>query len=264
MGDVAGTTLNWEAHRFFASRVEGPPGDARAVLEGEEAHHAARVLRLRPRDPVVILDGTGCEYAGELLSVDARLPRCEVACRAARPSPGEPAIRIELLQALPKGDKMEYVVEKGTEAGISRFVPVLTERTIPRLEAAGLERRLARWRRIASEAAKQCRRGRRPEVAAPAGVAAAVNALRERGAPVLLLWERAERSLKAALRSWPLPGARELGLVVGPEGGFGDEEAGELASLGAVPVKLGERILRTESAGPIAAAIVLYELESGA
>jgi len=176
-GDVAGAGGNWEAPRFFVERVEGLPGMGRAVLESEEAHHAARVLRLRPGDPVVLLDDTGREYAGEVLSIDYRTLRCDVVCRAARPSPGEPAVWIDLLQALPKGDKMDYVVEKGTEAGVCRFVTVWTERTILRPDAGSLERRLARWRRIAAEAAKQCRRGRRPAVAAPAGVAAAVQAL---------------------------------------------------------------------------------------
>lgn len=258
--DVAGKGLSWEAPRFFAARIEGSPPAGRALLEGEEAHHAARVLRLRPGDPVVLLDDSGYEYAGELLTLDSRAPRCEVTCRAARLSPGEPATRIHLLQGLPKGDKVEYVVEKGTEAGISRFALVRTGRSIPRFDGDAIRRRLERWRRIAAEAAKQCRRGRRPEVVADGEVTAAVEALRARGVPVLLLWEQAERSLKACLRSW---GKRpeEVGIVVGPEGGFGPDEAQALTALGAEAVSLGKRILRTESAGPIAAALVLYELE---
>lgn len=257
---MAGEGVDWTAPRFFVDRVEGLPGQGRASLEGEEAHHAARVLRLRPGDPVVLLDGTGYEHAGRVTAVDGKALRCEVACLEVRLCPAEPELAITLLQGLPKGDKMDFVVEKGTEAGISRFVPVRTARSIPRLEKGKEARRLDRWRRIAAEAAKQCRRGRRPEVGSFADVGDAVEALRARGIPVLLLWERAQQSLKPLLRTWRDRPA-ELGLVVGPEGGFSAGEAEALTALGATAVTLGERILRTESAGTIAAAILLYELE---
>lgn len=275
------------SRRFFVDpgmiRREGE--DFVALLEGEEAHHAVRVLRLGPGDQVVLLDDSRTEYHGriEAIAMEGKAPRVTVRGFSIRVATGEPQTVLTLVQALPKGDKMDEIVQKGTEVGISRFVPAISRRVIVDYAKGKAERRRERWRRIAYEAAKQARRGIRPEVAPIAPLADAVRSCAAMG-PVLILWEGASRPIKAELQrvGAEMAGLRadrddrgaftsrmDLGekerpaltLVVGPEGGFAEEEAREMERLGGRLVSLGPRILRTETAGPVAATMVLYELE---
>ena len=179
-----------------------------------------------------------------------------------QPAAGEPSVRLTLVQALPKGDKMEQIVQKGTETGVSLFVPVRSERVVVEYTGQKAESRLDRWQRIAHEAAKQARRGRRPRIAAIASLAEAVRT-RAREESTLVLWEGASLPIKEVLREIARAGGeRAVTLVVGPEGGFSEAEARAMEAAGGRLVSLGPRILRTETAGPVAAALALYELET--
>lgn len=253
------------APRFFvADRVE--PGATAVRVTGDEAHHGLRVLRLGIGQAVVVLDGSGMEYRGTIETVrGGGAPEFAVRVVAALSSPAEPDLFVHLVQGIPKGDKLEYVLQKGTEVGVSAFWPVWTERVLVLFGGDKAEARRARWQRIAAEAAKQSRRAILPAVSAPAGLFDVARELREGGVELLVLWERATTPLREALRSLGRRGARDarpaVALVVGPEGGLTPQEVEGLEALGARCATLGPRILRSETAGPVAAALVLYEFE---
>jgi 16S rRNA (uracil1498-N3)-methyltransferase len=171
----------------------------------------------------------------------------------------EPGLILTLYQALVPRDRFETVLQKGTEVGVSRFVPVWCERSIVPGGDKIDDGRLERWRRIVTEAAEQCERGIVPEVARPLRFPEAL-AESVRTGPTLLAWEReTERSIRDGLQAALTGGGRSLSLIVGPEGGFTSTEIAIARDAEALTVSLGPRILRTETAGPILAALALYE-----
>ena len=225
------------------------------ALPPELARRLAKVLRLQRGDRVVLADGSGRDYEVELKEISARAASAFVV--GERPSPPEPSVELVLYQSLVRPQRFELVLEKGTEIGVSRFVPLLSGRAQVRT-AAGSQR-TQRWRRIVSEAAEQCGRGRVPAVDPPAPFEEAVSAS---GGPGLRLipWEgersQGMRSYLRALEEQPA----SVSLIIGPEGGFAEEEVGLARGAGCVPVSLGPRILRSETAGIVAAALVMHEL----
>jgi 16S rRNA (uracil1498-N3)-methyltransferase len=237
------------------------------VLTGAQAHQISRVLRLRAGQRLVLLDGRGREFL--VLLDEVRSSSVSGLVEAVLVSRPEPGLQITLYQALVPRDRFETVLQKGTEVGIVRFVPTWCERSIVPGGDAVDEKRLERWRRIVTEAAEQCERGVAPEIARPLRYADALAEATTTG-PVLLAWEReATRSVRDGLtealsrpeRADSAAGAgrrQSLALVVGPEGGFTDAEIALAISLGALTVTLGPRILRTETAGPVLAALALY------
>ncbi len=235
-------------HRFLVP-PEAVQGD-RVVLPPEEARHAATVLRLRPGERVVVFDGRGEEREVELTTVSPRA----VAGRVVATRHGvRPSVQLTLVQGVPKGIKMDVIVRMGTEIGVERFVPVLTRRAVARPAAARVER----WRRIAAAAAKQSGRSAVPRVDAPRSVLEVWPELRD--SLVLVPWEgERSRSIGAILRAHS--GASAVAICIGPEGGWTEEEVRDAVAHGAHPVTLGPLILRTETAGLVAAAMTFYEL----
>lgn len=207
-----------------------------------------------------MLDDSGWEYVAELRSVQpAQVAGILVErCRSA----AEPRLHVRLYQGLLKGEKMDWVLQKGTEVGVSGFVPLVTERTVPRLEADAAGHRLARWRAIVREAAEQSRRGKLPLLEAPIPFA---DACAQKAGPAYLLWEEEEvvglRQALTSLDAGSPAGSGSVSLFVGPEGGFTREEAVLASRHGVQPVSLGRRVLRAETAGVIAAALVLYHFQ---
>lgn len=211
------------------------------------------------------MDGAGAERRGLIITaggdeVLVMLAEGSDVCR-------EPSVFITILQGLPKGDKMDEVVRKNTEIGVSRFVPVVTERTVARPDPSGAARRVERWRRIAREASKQSGRQRVPEVLDIMGFQEALEQVASGNGPdastsddrlIIMPWElERSRSIREVLRD--RPGARNILVFVGPEGGFSREEVGRAVACGAITCGLGPRILRTETAGLVVASIILYE-----
>ena len=225
------------------------------ALPPELARRLAKVLRLQRGDRVVLADGSGRDYEVELKELSARAASAFVV--EERPSPLEPSVELVLYQSLVRPQRFELVLEKGTEIGVSRFVPLLSGRAQVRTEAGS--QRTQRWRRIVSEAAEQCGRGRVPAVDPPAPFEEVVSAS---GGPGLRIipWE-SERSqgLRSYLRALEEQPA-SVSLIIGPEGGFAEEEVELARGAGCVPVSLGPRILRSETAGIVAAALVMHEL----
>lgn len=227
----------------------------RVRITGAAARHLTRVLRLGPEALVIVLDGAGGAYRAHVEGkgrdgLTAVIEK-EVAV------PGEPDIQITLVQGLPKADKMNFVVQKATEVGVRRIIPLVADRTVVRLDGERAEKKRERWRRIATSAAAQAFRSRVPEI----GPVMRLGAVLEAAAPGALLlfpWEEEKQAaLKTVLRAGPA--APEVYIFIGPEGGFTEAEAELALAHGAHRVTLGPRLLRTETAGPVVAAIVLYE-----
>lgn len=246
-------------HRFFvtddpAGVPELAAGDAVDLLE-TDAQHVARVLRLRAGERIVLCDGRGSDYEAVLVAVHPSRTVAHVVQR--RPSRGEPPLTVTLLQGVPKGEKMDLIVQKAVEVGVGRIVPVFTSRTVVEWDAAKAQARRRRWQRIAYEAAKQCGRGRVPVVECPVSWEELWRTEHESLGRVLLPWEEETSvGLRAVARALS-PGP--VAIAIGPEGGFDPAEVEMARARGAQPVTLGPRVLRTETAGLVAASILLYE-----
>lgn len=235
--------------RRFHARL-APDDGGRVTFDAAEAHHLARVLRLGAGDTVRALDGRGHELTVRLTDVGARGAAGIVIERVARAT--ESPLDLALVQGIVKGDKLEAVIRMATELGVTRVAPVVTERTIARAEPARWAHRLERWRRVAREAAKQCGRAVVPEIDAPRALGEWIDAPREPGL-LVCLWERGATALDAALPAEPV---HRASVVVGPEGGLSEEEVERLAAAGAVVAGLGPRVLRADTAGPVAVALL--------
>jgi len=240
-------------------RVFVPPGRWRgreeAWITGDDARHLTRVLRLAAGSELLLLDGSGRAYAAEIREVDRDGVRAVITGPAELPA--DPGLRVTLVPSLAKGDRMEDLVQKATEVGVAAIVPVISERTVVRLTPEKAGRRVERWRRIATEAAEQCRRPLVPDVHGVCRFEDALKRLPAGGAAFFLWEEERGTGLKQALRS--RAPVREVFLFTGPEGGFTPEEAAAATARGAVSVSLGPRLLRTDTAGVVAVALVLYE-----
>ncbi|HMD01396.1 MAG TPA: 16S rRNA (uracil(1498)-N(3))-methyltransferase [Candidatus Baltobacteraceae bacterium] len=221
-------------------------------MAGTDARKLSVVLRKRVGEAVEVCDSAGSAFAGTLVALDAaratvRLDEVVAAARGV-------GLEITLAQAVPKGTKMDFVVEKATELGVRRIVPVVTERTLGAAERAG---KTERWRRLARSAAAQCGRRDVPGVDAPIAWEA-LGAYAREAELALLPWElAAPLPLRDALPGL-LSGIRRVLVAIGPEGGFSHDEVDEARSWGARPISFGTRILRTETAGLVACSVLLY------
>ncbi len=235
---------------MFRVRLDvGVPAPPRVRVEGPALHHL-RVARVEPGETVEVFDGRGRAWAARLESVDDG-GAVLVLGEERRGATGRPVL---LIQGLPKGDKLDLVLQKATELGVSAVWPVLTERSVARPKPEALGTRHARWQRIVDEAARQSGRAEVPEVAPLRLLEEAARAV---GSGVrLLVLDEEERSERLGTAA----GDGGVALVVGPEGGLAREEVRVLRELGGVPVSLGPLVLRTETAG-LAALAVLRHLD---
>ncbi|MGH2449119.1 MAG: RsmE family RNA methyltransferase [Chloroflexota bacterium] len=243
---MAGRRHPGVTHRFFL-----PPGSLAndvVTFPDSVAHQIQRVLRLGPGDRVVALDGSGSEAVVRLLAG----PDAAGVVEERRANLAEPTIELALFLGLTKASKLELVVQKGTEIGVSRFVPMLTERSV-RTDLS--DAKIRRLDTIAIEAAEQSERGKVPVVEPLTDFNGAVSMAREHQA--VMLWEE-EQAIQ--LGQVPLAAAGPVGLLVGPEGGFTADEAEMGVRAGLSIASLGKRILRAETAAIVAAALVLARL----
>lgn len=239
--------------RFFIEK-EDIRGDVLFVRE--DAHHILHVLRLGAGDPVTLCDGEGKDYLCRIEAaaedgVRCRLQSIQTAC-------GEPRVQITLFQGLTKGDKMEWIIEKGVEAGICSFVPLELSRCVSRPDDKKITGKLARWNKISRAAAKQCQRGRIPQVEKPLRLEEAIRRFASFDLVLVCYEEQKDNSLRNILQTLPAP-PEKVAVLIGPEGGLEGIEVEKCIEAGARIVGLGPRILRTETAGMITAALVLYE-----
>ncbi len=244
-------------HRFF---VEDTSCQTDLVVDiSTLSHQLLRVLRLRVGDEIILLDNQGFEYRTtiERLETSAATGRIleQTACA------GEPSIALTLFQCALKGDRMEWVLQKGTELGVSAFVPVISERTVVR-PASAIERKYERWHSIVREAAEQCGRGKLPLLLPPLSWQQAVQQANE--SVRLVPWEEAANtaSFTAIVKdSFGIGQAvRNVSLLIGPEGGISAEEVASAQEFGWRTVTLGPRILRAETAAIVSITALMLTL----
>ncbi|HET8899787.1 MAG TPA: 16S rRNA (uracil(1498)-N(3))-methyltransferase [Rhodanobacteraceae bacterium] len=229
---------------------------AEVELPADAAVHAINVLRLAVGDAITLFNGDGTEYEATLLTATKKQAVAQI--DQAHENAAESPQQVCLAQALARGDKMDWIIQKATELGVTRVQPLVTERSEVRLDGARAEKRLAHWQMVAVAASEQCGRARVPQILAAQPLAPWCAALADDGAMRLALLPGATHRL----RDLALPPAGAV-LVVGPEGGFGARDQGVLKDAGFVPLGLGPRVLRTETAG-LAALAALQALHGDA
>lgn len=237
--------------RFFISpdQISGPA----ITITGEDVRHIATVLRMKTGDELLLCDGEGTEYAVKIKHVERSGIATEITGRSKREirSP-----RITLGQGLPKSDKMDFIVQKATELGISGIVPLVTERTVVKVRDG--EKRTVRWQKIAREAAMQSSRPDIPKVEAIRRLSDFLRTLNsEPGTLLLLPWEEGTVPIKNVLRQ--NSSVKNVIVLIGPEGGFSKAEADAARTRGFHPVSLGPNILRTETAALAVLSMIGYE-----
>jgi 16S rRNA (uracil1498-N3)-methyltransferase len=242
--------------RFFVPR--SLDNQHEITMSGSEAHHMWHVLRLRSGDRVTIFDGVGNECDGEIIGQNRQTVTVRI-LESRRPR-HEPSLPLIMGQSLVKGDKMDFIIQKATEMGVSSVIPFVSLRSVSRLEGPRMEKRLIRWRRIAVESSKQCGR------MIPMDVEQVMSFHEILGwsgghAVRIILWEGAQNRLKSLLRGTGVRNIRAHGVVflVGPEGGFSEAEVKQAEKAHFTPASLGARILRAEAAGLSLISILQYE-----
>jgi 16S rRNA (uracil1498-N3)-methyltransferase len=245
-----------QRRRFYAAPDE--IGATCINLSRDESHHLARVLRLRDGDEAFAFDGCGREYRCRVSRVDAQAARLEIieALAGAVESP----LDLTLAQALAKGEKFDFIVQKAAELGVRRIIPLVTEHGDVRLNDERAEKRAERWRRIALEALKQSGGRRLVTIQAPATPSDFITPTKAQSpSPVLLVFsERGGSAVNQALAE--VSCTQPVIACVGPEGGWSDDELEMMASHGARFVTLGPRILRTETAAIVAVTLIQHRL----
>ncbi len=254
--------------RFFVSPDTVANGETVMLTEAEVMHQMSRVLRLQPGDHVLLLDGQGLAYPVELTQVGRNQINGRIL--AVSPASGEPVrYALTLYVSLLRAERFEWVLQKGTELGVTQFVPVVWSRT----QATGKTHKYPRWHKIIREAAEQSCRGKLPILAEPMDVAIAYQ--QAQPSPLsLLLWEHPTAqgqptpTMREIIRqhiACPAPPASPdpipMAIFSGPEGGITDNELTTAKEHGIIPVSLGPRILRAETAPIAATAAIIYELE---
>lgn len=214
----------------------------RIELPDELAHHAVRVLRLRDGSPIVLFDGNGGQFPATL-QIEGR--RAWAITEDRQPVECELPVRVEIAQGIASGDKMDWIIEKAVEMGAARVTPIAARRSVIQLTGERREKRLRHWQRIAVAASEQCGRNRIMEVAPPQPLAEWLAGTAASGVLRLACHPGADVSLEDAVAAHAGP----LALMVGPEGGWADEELDLMRQSGVSAVRFGKRVLRTETAG---------------
>jgi len=233
--------------RFFTNEID----ENNITLTGSDAVHVGRSLRMKPGEPLTVCCG-GIDYNCEISEITSDTVYLDlkekVMCAA------EPNINVTLFQAVPKLDKLEYIIQKSVELGVSRIVPVLTRRCVSRPDERDFAKKLVRLNKIAAEAAKQSGRGIIPEVTPIVSYKKALEMMQELDRTLLLYEEEGGSSFSGT----DFSGVKNVGLVIGSEGGFDKEEADACVDIGADRIWLGKRILRCETAPITALSILMF------
>lgn len=237
--------------KFFIPR-ENISGE-KLIINSEDVNHISKVLRLGIGDKITCCDGMGNDYEAEICAVDKREIECLIL--SSKKAETESELFVTLIQGIPKGSKMDYIIQKTTELGIKRIIPCEMARCVAKIDG---DKKIERWQKIAVEAAKQSGRGIVPEVTSPVTFSEAIKILKEADicfAP----YECEEKSyLKPLLKSAGNP--KSVTFIIGSEGGFDLTEVEKLTNEKIPTVSLGKRILRTETAGEAVLSMVMYEI----
>lgn len=240
--------------RFFVKRDR--INKDKAILEESEARHVGKVLRLGVGDNLYLLDERGWEYKAVITSKNSKTVEVEMLEKT--PPQKESSLTIILGQALPKAQKMDYVVQKATELGVSAIIPFFSARSVPLLDDERSRKKLDRWQRVALEATKQCARVVVPQIKTAVSLEDILGKWDDNSLKIMLWEDEKNTTLKDVLRK--NKSFQKVIALVGPEGGFTPDEVSMAKHAGFKTVSLGKYILRTETAGPCLLGILHYEL----
>lgn len=241
--------------KFFTARENISESDI--IIDSEDAKHIKKVLRLNVGDVITVCDGRGIDYEAEIAVIEQNRIICKIL--SSHVCNTEPEVKVTLYQGLPKASKMDYIIQKTTELGITRIVPAKLSRCVVKLENAAAEsKKTDRWQKIAYEAAKQSGRGVIPEVSLPLTIDQIIEEVKDSELCFVPYECEQETRLRDIIST--SAGAKSVSFIIGPEGGFDVTEIEKLRAAGIKTITLGRRILRTETAGEAVLAMLMYGL----
>lgn len=237
--------------------------NSKIEIIGEDVNHIKNVLRLQAGEKIKICDKTNkINYISEIIEITSKSVKCNIVELA--PNEAEGNVILHIFQGLPKADKMELIIQKGTELGASEFIPVSFKRSVVKLSGKDEVKKIDRWNKIAEVAAKQCGRDLVPKVRNVENIKNVCNQIKDYDI-VLLAYELEDKNyIKNELQKLKSQkGNYKIAVIIGPEGGIEQEEVNILTGNGAKVISLGKRILRTETVALQVSSIIMYELENG-
>lgn len=245
-------------HRFFVSSGQIDNTNGTIMIKDNDVKHIKKVLRLKKGQEIEICDGEGTDYRVYIDTIDDE--KVNTIIEKIYPSRGETNIKITLYQGLPKSLNMNIIIQKCTELGIHAIVPITSNRTIVKIENPKVEfKKLKRWQRIAYEAAKQSKRGRIPHIGKVRDIQSIWEELQDNDLNIIAYENENTKGLKQILNNHSTA-IKKVGIIIGPEGGFEEQEIEKAKANGVLSITLGPRILRTETAGFAALTILMYVL----
>lgn len=241
--------------RFFVGKNNINLENKTCIIEGEDVKHISKVLRCRIGEELEICDNDNNEYICEITNIYKS--QVELNILEVVDIKRESDLKIKVYQGLPKGPKMEMILQKLTEVGVDEIILVQTKRTVVKVDDKKEDKKIERWERIIYEAAKQSKRGKIPKLRGVLSFKEALADMKENDFNIAPYENERTKSIKQAIKGVDI---KNIGIFVGPEGGFEDTEIKAIEEIGGQSVSLGPRILRTETASLVASSIVLYEL----
>lgn len=241
--------------RFFVEKKNVNLENNTCIIEGEDVKHISKVLRCRVGEELEICDNDNNEYICEITNIDKSQVNLNILKRV--DIKRESDLKIKVYQGLPKGPKMEMILQKLTEVGVDEIILVQTKRTVVKVDDKKEDKKIERWERIIYEAAKQSKRGKIPKLRGVLSFKEALADMKENDFNIAPYENEKTKTIKQAIKGKDI---NNIGIFVGPEGGFEDTEINAIEEMGGQSVSLGPRILRTETASLVASSIVLYEL----
>jgi len=238
--------------RFYISK-ESIIDNATIVISGSQLHHIKDVMRLKKGDEITAFDDTGREFLGVIDTISPK--QACIAVHSLKQAVSTDLPKLKLVCAIPKLNKMDYIVQKATELGVDAIIPVVTERTIVALDGAKKVSRLSRWERIAIEASKQCGRPGIPKIKGITGLDQALKTIKPCSLKLIACLDEKTVHLKDVLPDSPVD---SVALLIGPEGDFTPSEIEFAVRHGCKPVSLGQTVLKCDTAAIAASAIILY------
>lgn len=241
--------------RFFVEKNNINLENNTCIIEGEDVKHISKVLRCKIGEELEVCDKDNNEYICEITNIDKNIVNLDILEKA--DIKRESNLKIRLYQGLPKGPKMEMILQKLTEVGVDEIVLVQTKRSVAKVDDKKEDKKFDRWERIIYEAAKQSKRGKLPKLRGVLSFKEALEEMQNNDMNICPYENERTVSIKKAIKNSDI---KNIGIFVGPEGGFAEEEIEKIQEIGSKVVSLGPRILRTETASVVASSIVLYEL----
>ncbi len=229
--------------------------DDKVFIDGENANHIINALRCKIGEEIEISSGDGFDYSCKIEKIEKNIVIAKIIDCFGNDS--EPNTKITLYQGLPKSEKMELIIQKCVELGVDEIVPINTDRSIVKLSGKE-EKKIARWNKISESAAKQSRRGKIPKVLSILDFSKAIDKIKQNDLNIIPYEKEEKNTIKNIIKDFK---GKKIGIFIGPEGGFSEKEINLAMQNNIIPITLGKRILRTETAGFITTAILLYELE---